>query len=321
MTMLKAEAENVAEDFAVQGAANSGSLYGTRQVLRRFKRNRFAVFALCVLVFLCLLALAAGYCEKLLGLSANDVDLASRFLPPSAAHLLGTDALGRDMFLRLLHGGRISLTVGLVTALLVAVIGTIVGLLAGFYGGRLDSFLMRLTDGVIILPLLPFLIILSSIDLAKLGIDPARFDGAGLSVLHIVFVIAIFGWTTVARLVRAQVYVVREQDYIRAARALGVAPLKILLRHVLPNVVAVMVVAVTLSVGNIILLESVLSFLGLGIQPPAASWGNMLTGAQELVWEHPFLTLYPGGMIFVTVMAFNIVGDGLQDALNPKSRH
>lgn len=321
MTILKAAAENAAVNFAAQGAANSGSLYGTRQVLRRFARNRFAVFALCVLAFLCLLALAAGSFEKMLGLNANDVDLMSRFLPPSSAHLLGTDALGRDMFLRLLHGGRISLSVGLVTALLVAVIGTVVGLLAGFYGGRLDAFLMRLTDGVIILPLLPFLIILSSIDLAKLGIDPARFDGAGLSVLHIVFVIAIFGWTTVARLVRAQVYVVREQDYIRAARALGVAPLKILLRHVLPNVVAVMIVAVTLSVGNIILLESVLSFLGLGIQPPAASWGNMLTGAQELVWEHPFLTLYPGGMIFVTVMAFNIVGDGLQDALNPKSRH
>lgn len=321
MTILQAEAENAAENIAAQGAANSGSLYGTRQVLRRFKRNRTALAALCVLAVLCLASMAAGPVEQLLGLNANDVDLMNRFMPPSAIHLLGTDALGRDIFLRLLYGGRVSLTVGLVTALLVAVIGTVVGLVAGFYGGRLDGFLMRLTDGVIILPLLPFLIILSSVDLAKLGIDPARFDGAGLSVLHIVFVIAIFGWTTVARLVRAQVYVVKEQDYIRAARALGVTPLKILLRHVLPNVVAVMIVAVTLSVGNIILLESVLSFLGLGIQPPAASWGNMLTGAQELVWEHPFLTLYPGGMIFITVMAFNIVGDGLQDALNPKSLH
>lgn len=321
MTMLQAEAENAAANIAATGVKNTGSLYGTRQVLRRFKRNRFAVFSLCVLIFLCAMALAAGLFEKMLGLNANDVDLISRFLPPSPEHFLGTDALGRDIFLRLLYGGRISLTVGLVTALLVAVIGTLIGLLAGFYGGRLDNFLMRLTDGVIILPLLPFLIILSSIDIAKLGIDPSRFDGSGLSVLHIVFVIALFGWTTVARLVRAQVYVVKEQDYIRAARALGVAPLRILLRHVLPNVVAVMIVAVTLSVGNIILLESVLSFLGLGIQPPAASWGNMLTGAQELVWEHPFLTLYPGGMIFITVMAFNIVGDGLQDALNPKSQH
>jgi len=319
MTALQAKAGNAAANIAARGEENTGSLYGTRQVFRRFKRNRFAVFSLCVLVLLCAAALAAGLFEKMLGLNANDVDLISRFLPPSSEHLLGTDALGRDTFLRLLYGGRISLTVGLVTALLVAFIGTVVGLLAGFYGGRLDNFLMRLTDGVIILPLLPFLIILSSIDITKLGIDPARFDGSGLSVLHIVFVIALFGWTTVARLVRAQVYVVKEQDYIRAARALGVAPLRILLRHVLPNVVAVMIVAVTLSVGNIILLESVLSFLGLGIQPPAASWGNMLTGAQDMVWEHPFLTLYPGGMIFVTVMAFNIVGDGLQDALNPKS--
>lgn len=319
MTMLQATEKNAAANLAQSSAKNTGSLYGTRQIFRRFKRNRFAMFSLFVLTLLCVAALAAPLFERMLGLNANDVDLMSRFLPPSSQHFLGTDALGRDTLLRLLYGGRISLTVGLVTAVLVAVIGTLVGLVAGFYGGRLDSFLMRLTDGVIILPLLPFLIILSSIDITKLGLDPSRFDGSGLSVLHIIVVITLFGWTTVARLVRAQVYVVKEQDYIRAARALGVAPFRILLRHVLPNVVAVMIVAVTLSVGNIILLESVLSFLGLGIQPPKASWGNMLTGAQELVWEHPFLTLYPGGMIFVTVMAFNIVGDGLQDALNPKS--
>ncbi|TVQ82144.1 MAG: ABC transporter permease [Micavibrio sp.] len=298
----------------------TGSLYGWRQIFRRFRRNRLALFAFFLLALLCALSAAAGLVEARMGLDANEVDLMKRFLPPSAEHWLGTDALGRDIFLRLLYGGRVSLSVGLVTALLVAVIGTVIGLLAGFYGGRLDTVLMRLTDGVIILPLLPFLIILSSIDLTKLGFDPEKIFSSGVGVAHIVFVIAIFGWTTVARLVRAQVYVVKEQDYIRAARALGVGPFAVMTRHILPNVVAVMIVATTLSVGNIILLESVLSFLGLGIQPPAASWGNMLTGAQELVWEHPFLTLYPGGMIFITVMAFNIFGDGLQDALNPKTK-
>ena len=296
------------------------SAYGWRQILRRFCGNHLAVFSFLVLVVFCGAALCAGLVENMLGLDGDEVNLLDRFLPPSSAHPLGTDALGRDILVRLLYGGQISLTVGLVTACLVAILGTFIGLIAGFYGGKLDAFLMRMTDGVIILPLLPFLIILSSIDLSKLGLPEHIVSGENIGVFHIVFVIAIFGWTTVARLVRSQVYVVKEQDYIRAAKALGVKPWTVMRKHIFPNVIAVMIVATTLSVGNIILLESVLSFLGLGIQPPTPSWGNMLTGAQELVWEHPWLTLYPGGMIFLTVMAFNIIGDGLQDAFNPKAK-
>lgn len=301
-------------------SAISKSSYGLSQIWHRFSKNRLALFAGFVLILFCVASCCASLVEQFLKLNADDVNLMDRFLPPSKEHPLGTDALGRDILVRLLYGGQISLTVGLITAALVAVLGTFIGLIAGFYGGKLDAFLMRVTDGVIILPLLPFLIILSSIDLEKLGLPKDFAAGENIGVFHIVFVIAIFGWTTVARLVRSQVYVVKEQDYIRAAKALGLKPWHIMRKHIFPNVIAVMIVATTLSVGNIILLESVLSFLGLGIQPPTPSWGNMLTGAQELVWEHPWLTLYPGGMIFVTVMAFNIIGDGLQDAFNPKKK-
>ncbi len=296
--------------------SNITSLYSTKSIVKRFLKNRMAFIAIIVLIMLMLMSLMATSIANMMGINVEDVNLLDRFLPPSSTHILGTDALGRDLFLRLLYGGRISLTVGIVTAVLVAIIGTTLGLIAGFFGGRIDAILMRFTDGIIILPLLPFLIIIASIDWDKLGIS---FSGNNVGVIHIIVVIALFGWTTVARLVRSQVYVVREQDYIRAARALGLGSFQIIYKHILPNVVAILIVATTISIGNIILLESVLSFLGLGIQPSTPSWGNMLTNAQELVWEHPFMTLYPGGMIFITVMAFNIVGDGLQDALNPKS--
>ena len=175
-------------------------------------------------------------------------------------------------------------------ALCAAVIGTAIGLLAGYFGGTLDGLLMRLTDGVIALPLLPLLIL-----------------------------IALVGWTTVARLVRGTTLSLKAREFVRAAEALGAGHARIMLVHILPNAVSPIIVATTLSVGNIILLESVLSFLGLGIQPPIPSWGNMLTGAQELIWDAPTLAVYPGLLIFVTVIAFNFLGDGLQDALDPRA--
>lgn len=286
---------------------------------RRFLEHRGAVASLIVLVVLGLLALAAPLVEAAMGLDAEAVDLFALKAPPSAAHPLGTDELGRDLLLRLLYGGRVSLLVGLSAALCAAVIGTAIGLLAGYYGGTLDALLMRLTDGVIALPLLPLLIVLAAVDLTKLGLPASIATSPDVSLYRIVGLIALVGWTTVARLVRGATLSMKTREFVRAAEALGARNARIVLTHILPNVVSPIIVATTLSVGNIILLESVLSFLGLGIQPPTPSWGNMLTNAQELIWDAPALAVYPGLLIFVTVIAFNFLGDGLQDALDPRA--
>jgi len=273
-----------------------------------------------ILAGLILAAIFAPAVEALLGPGASDVDLLNRFAGPSTAHPFGTDELGRDLLVRLLYGGRVSLMVGLTAAGAAAVIGTLLGIVAGYYGGRLDALLMRVTDGVIALPLLPLLIVLAAIDLSKLGLPASWVASEDISLYRIVILIALVGWTTVARLARGATLSVRQREFVRAAVALGARNRRIMWVHVLPNVVSPIIVATTLSVGNVILLESVLSFLGLGIQPPIPSWGNMLTNAQELIWTAPALAVWPGLMIFVTVIAFNFIGDGLQDAFNPKSR-
>ena len=285
----------------------------------RFLEHRLAVTSLAVLALLVGLAAAGPLIEAAMGLDASAVDLFNRFQPPSWTHLLGTDELGRDLFLRLLYGGRISLFAGLAAALVSAVIGTVFGLLAGFYGGRLDAFVMRFTDGVIALPLLPLLIVLAAVDLTKVGLPDWITQSEEASLYRIILIITLVGWTTVARLVRAATLSIREREFVLAARAQGAGPVRIMAVHILPNVVSPIIVATTLSVGGIILLESVLSFLGLGIQPPTPSWGNMLTGALELIWTAPHLVYYPGLLIFVTVIAFNFLGDGLQDAFDPKA--
>jgi peptide/nickel transport system permease protein len=290
-----------------------------RLLVRRFRRHYLAVVSGVALVLLALASSAAPLLASLLGHDPNAVDLLDRFAGPSAAHPLGTDELGRDLLLRLLYGGQVSLFVGLVGALAAALLGTVIGLTAGYAGGRTDALLMRLTDAVIALPLLPLLIVLAAVDLGKLGVPAAVAHSEGASLYRILLIVALVGWTTVARLVRGAALSVRERDYVRAAVALGAGPLRIMGRHVLPNVVSPIIVATTLSVGNVILMESVLSFLGLGIQPPLPSWGNMLTNAQELIWQAPALAIYPGLLIFVTVIAFNFLGDGLQDAMDPRA--
>jgi peptide/nickel transport system permease protein len=305
----------------VAGAARAlGPPRSVRALLwRRFLEHRLALASLTVLILLAIAALSAPLVAALLGLDPNAVDLFALKAPPSAEHPLGTDELGRDLLLRLLYGGQVSLAVGFSAALIAAVIGTAIGLAAGYYGGTLDALLMRLTDGVIALPLLPLLIVLAALDLSKLGLPDALATSEQISLYRIVFLIALVGWTTVARLVRGATLAMKAREFVLAARAMGVGNARIMLAHILPNVVSPVIVATTLSIGNIILLESVLSFLGLGIQPPVASWGNMLTNAQELIWEAPGLALYPGLLIFVTVVAFNFLGDGLQDALDPRA--
>jgi peptide/nickel transport system permease protein len=301
--------------MSVEAAAvSSGAL-----AFRRFLRHRLAVASALVLALLVALCAAEPLIASLLGSDSTTVNLLNINGGPSWSAPLGTDELGRNVALRLLEGGRVSLAVGIVTAVFAAAIGTVIGLIAGFYGGRVDALLMRFTDAVISLPFLPLLIVLAAIDLTKLGIPPGIAEAPGTNFARIVFIVALVGWNTVARLVRGAALSLRQREFVLAALAQGASPVRVMAVHILPNLVSSIIVATTLAIGNVILLESALSFLGLGIQPPAASWGNMLTGAQELIYNAPALAFYPGILIFITVIAFNFLGDGLQDALDPRS--
>jgi peptide/nickel transport system permease protein len=295
------------------------AMHGRRGPFGRLLANSAAALSLAVLAVMMLACFAAPLLGAMLGLDATTPDLFNIAAPPSAAHPLGTDEIGRDLMMRLLEGGRVSLTVGLAAALSASAIGTLLGLLAGWRGGLLDAVLMRLADGVISLPLLPLLIVLAAIDPEKTGLPAALVQSESFSLYRIVIIIALVGWTTTARLVRGSVLSLREREFIEAARAQGLPPMRILFHHLLPNAASPILVAATLTIGNVILFESVLSFLGLGVQPPIPSWGNMLTGAQELIATAPMLAVWPGLLIFAAVIAFNFLGDGLQEALDPRA--
>lgn len=245
------------------------------------------------------------------------MDLTARLASPSPDHLLGTDELGRDILARLVEGGRVSLAVAALTATLAALFGTAIGLVSGYYGGMADSALMRLTDGVMALPLLPLLIVLAAADPTRLGIPADLAASEPMAVARLALIVACVSWTGVARLVRGSTLSARARDHVRAAEALGAGPVRVMVRHILPDVASPVVVAATLSVGHVILIESALSFLGLGLRPPLASWGNMLTGAMDVVWTAPAMAIWPGVAIFVTVLAFNLLGEGLQRFLSP----
>lgn len=265
-----------------------------------------------VLALLAVTCAAAPWIGGWLGVDGTTVDILNRLAPPSATHWLGTDELGRDYLMRVLEGGRVSLVVGLGGAVAAAVIGTFVGVVSGYAGGAVDALSMRLTDIVIALPILPLLLIVAAIDLAELGLVEPRDGG----LTRIVVIVALFGWPPVARVARGTTLSVKRRTYVTAAEALGAPPAIVVRRHVLPNVAGPIIVVATLGIGNVILAESVLSFLGLGIQPPTPSWGNLLTGAQTIMAQAPRLALVPGLAIFATVIAFNVLGDGLQAALD-----
>jgi peptide/nickel transport system permease protein len=275
---------------------------------------------LILLTVIAAASFAAPPVSAVLGVDPNAVELLDRLAGPSAGHPLGTDELGRDVLLRLLAGGRVSLVIGIAAALTAAAFGTVVGLAAGYLGGWTDRVLMRMTDAIIALPLLPLLIVLAALDLGKLGLPARLVQSDDISLLRIVALAVLVGWTTAARLVRGATLVTRNRDFVRAARSLGASVPHILWLHILPNVLGPLIVATTLSVGDVILFESVLSFLGLGVQPPLASWGSMLSNAQELITTAPLLAVYPGLMIFLTVIACNLVGDALQRRWDPAAR-
>jgi peptide/nickel transport system permease protein len=237
-------------------------------------------------------------------------------------HLLGTDELGRDVFIRLVYGTRVSISVGLLVALMSGLIGLVIGSLAGYYGGRVDSILMRVTDALLSLPILVVLIVVSAVDLGKvLGGTPLSFivDHQYESVIKMVIILCAFSWMQAARLVRGSILSLKEQEFVLAARVLGARDRTIIVSHIVPNVIAPLLVAVTLGIGNAILFEAALSFLGLGIQPPTPSWGNMLHNAQDMVQHAPMLAVVPGLLILLTVISFNYVGDGVRDAVDPRA--
>ena len=281
---------------------------GRMSVWRRFRRHPGAIVGALVLGLLTLAVLLAP-------LSPYDPeisDLAARFQPPSWQHPMGTDALGRDLLTRVLYGGRISLTVGLLVVAISLAIGVPIGALAGFYGGRVDSILMRLTDIFLSLPAFLVLILLSAI---LREVDAPLFERN--NVLTIGLVIGVLSWMTFARLVRAAFLTIREMDFVTAARCVGASNRRLIVTHILPNAIGPVIVEATLGLGYAIIEESGLSFLGFGIQPPTPSWGNLLSNAQEYLTKYPWLAIFPGLMIFVTIISANYIGDGLRDAFDP----
>lgn len=237
----------------------------------------------------------------------------------STYHMFGTDEVGRDIFIRLIFGARVSIGVGIMVALSSALIGLLIGGIAGFYGGKIDMLLMRFTDALLSLPTIPILIVFSAVDLSKLPMIKQLLNPSYESIIKMFVIMCLFSWMTVARLVRGSILSLREREFVLAAKTLGATDITIIFRHMFPNVIAPMLVAITLGIGTSIIYESALSFLGLGIMPPTPSWGNMLNNAQEVIYKNVWLTILPGLMIFLTVVSFNFVGDGLQDAVDPKS--
>lgn len=282
---------------------DGGTSTASGLVWRRFRRHRPAMVSAGVLL---LVAAACAAAPLLAGYSFDAIDLGSIREAPSLEHWMGTDDLGRDLFTRVLYGGRVSILIGVLAALLGTVVGSGVGALAGFHGGWLDNVLMRITDVAYSIPALPLLIVLSA------------YSGGQVTAMAVI--IGLLSWMTTARVVRAEVLTIRELPYVEAARCIGASNPRIILRHILPNAIGPIVVGATLAVGNAIIVESSLSFLGLGVQPPTPTWGNMLMDAQATMASKPWLTIFPGLAILVVVLAVNFMGDGLQDALDPGAR-
>jgi peptide/nickel transport system permease protein len=288
-------------------------------VLEKLFEHRMAVAGIWIISIFVVTALGADVIAKLTQLDPNAQDLLGRYGPWSRDHWLGTDEIGRDVFIRLIYGGRISLLVAFSSATAAMLIGVTVGSVAGYFGGFWDTLLMRVTDSLLALPLIPIMIILAAIDFGKIpGLAPL-LDGEDSSILKMILIFTLFSWMTQARLVRGAILSIREQEFVLAARISGMRHSRIIFEEILPNVLSPVIVSVTLAVGQAILFEAALSFLGLGIQPPVASWGNMLNSALEVIYNTPSLVALPGFLIFLVVVSFNFVGDGLQEALDPKT--
>jgi peptide/nickel transport system permease protein len=298
----------VGDELEVKDAATETYMH---TVLRRLRRNRMGMLGLAMIVVIVAAVALAGPLslgeDPYYMLSPADLhsgQTTPEFMAPNSDHILGTDELGRDAWSRLLYGGRVSLLIGVIASLTSIAIGTFVGLISGFFGGWFDNLLMRLTDTMMSIPTLPLMVVLSAV-----------LKG---SVFNLVLILVVFGWMGNARMVRGVTLVLREQEYVEAARAIGASPWRIMFRHLLPNTAAPIIVSFSMSISILIIYEASLSYLGLGIPQPTPSWGNMLYNAQNYIFSAPQLVWFPGLAIFLTSLGFNFFGDGLRDALDPK---
>jgi peptide/nickel transport system permease protein len=290
---------------AVEGTATRPAQSFWNESWQRLRANRIGVAAGALILLFALIAIAAPIFSLVLThLQPQTINLDITFRPPGGGHLLGTDELGRDTLTRLIWGGRVTLGVAFLTVLIALSVGSSVGMLAGYYGKWIDDLLMRFVDMVLAIPAI-FLFILMSILFRP-------------NAVTLALIIASVGWGSVARLVRGEVLSVKERDFILATRSIGARDLRLMVRHLLPNVLPVLIVAASLGVGQIILIEAALDFLGLGIQPPTASWGNMLTNAESYFYHSFWLVIWPGVTIFLTVLASNIFGNAIRDAFDPR---
>lgn len=280
-------------------------------IVRRFFKHRLAGIAITVLMLLVLASVFASFSQH----SPTDQNPRNSFQRANAEHWFGTDELGRDIFTRILYGGRVSLTVGLLSTFLSIAVGVLVGALSGYFGGWTDSILMRITDAFLTFPTIFVLILLG----AFLREQPMPW--LKNSVFVVIIIIAALSWMWPARLVRGLFLVLREREFVTATRALGGSDGRIILRHILPNCIGPILVSGTLQMAAAIITESGLSYLGFGVQPPTPTWGSILATAQNQVFRAPWIAFYPGLMIFITVMAINYIGDGLRDAFDPYVIH
>lgn len=271
--------------------------------IARFRKSTLAIVGLLIIA---VMSLTAIFADVIAPYGENEIDLFNITAPPSSAHWLGTDELGRDELSRLIYGARVSLLVGVGAALLATVIGIVIGALAGYYGGWVDSVLMRFVDIILAFPAIFLLLIL--------------FSMRGSSVLSVILVLGLFSWMWLARVIRGEFLSLKQRDFIEAARAIGVPDWRLMWRHLLPNVAAAIIVATTLDVAYAMLAEASLSFLGFGVPAGTPTWGNMLNAARPNYMTYPLLAIAPGLTLTIAVLAINFVGDGLRDALDPRGR-
>ncbi len=299
--------EILAEEGRLEAMVESKPLSFWRIALYRLRRDRLTLGAIAVLLIILFASLGAEIInERVLGVDPYDTNLLASLEPPSAEHLLGTDTLGQDQLARLLIGGRISMAIGFFGAVFTLLIGVTLGMMAAYFGGIVDDVIMWVINTLNSIPGLFLLLIVGAL---------FNLSAAWLTVLF-----ALLGWPFITRLVRSTVFSLREREYIMASNALGASSFSIMFRHILPNVIPIVIIATARAVGNLMLSESILSFLGFGVQPPTPTWGNMLTEAQQYIVrpDARHLIVAPGVMITVTVLCMFIIGDGLRDALDPR---
>jgi oligopeptide transport system permease protein len=273
-----------------------------QDALMRLRKNKMAMMGLCVLVFFIVIALLTPFIAPYT-YEGQNLELGAT--APSAQHWLGTDSLGRDQLTRIMYGSRVSLMVGFIATAVALLIGVLWGATAGFIGGRLDAIMMRIVDALFALPFIIFIILLTVI--------------FGSSMVLLFIAIGAVEWLTMARIVRGQVLGIKQQEFVEAAVSMGLSPWQIITRHLIPNVLGPIIVYTTLTIPSVILLESFLSFLGLGIQPPQSSWGSLISSGVETMEEYPWLLIFPGLALSLTLFSLNFLGDGLRDALDPRA--